>query len=195
MDDFSGETRPVTDSTARTGPAPAIRRGDDVPRGILLMIAATALFACASAASKWLVATYPVGEVLFLRSFSSFFCCAVVMLPVAGVSVFATRRPFDHLARGLSQSISQFCLVVAFSLMPLAGAVAINFSSPLFSALVAIVWLRERAGFARSAALVIGFVGVLIVTNPGAATLNRGALYALINAVMYGTVTVAVRRM
>ena len=69
---------------------------DDVPYGIMLMIVATALFACASAASKWLVAGYPVGEVLFLRSFSSFVACAAMMLPVTGLSVFATRRPRDH---------------------------------------------------------------------------------------------------
>jgi drug/metabolite transporter (DMT)-like permease len=79
--------------------------------------------------------------------------------------------------------------------MPLAGAVAINFSSPLFAALVSIVWLKERAGWVRGGALLIGFVGVLIVTDPGANSLTIGALFALVNAVMYGTVTIAVRGM
>ena len=79
--------------------------------------------------------------------------------------------------------------------MPLAGAVAINFSAPLFAALVSIIWLKEPAGFVRGGALVIGFFGVLIVTNPGANSLTLGALFALTNAVMYGTVTVAVRGM
>ncbi|MGC1780352.1 MAG: DMT family transporter [Xanthobacteraceae bacterium] len=160
-----------------------------------MMVIATVLFASASAASKWLVAAYPVGEVLFLRSLSSLVACGVIMLPVTGFSVFATRRPRDHILRGLSQSISQAALLLAFSLMPLAGAVAINFSSPLFAALVSIVWLKERAGWVRGAALVVGFVGVLIVTDPGANSLTLGALFALINAVMYGSVTVAVRGM
>ncbi len=170
-------------------------RTENVPRGIVMMVIATVLFAGASGASKWLVAIYPVGEVLFLRSLSSFIACAVVMLPVTGLSVFATHRPRDHLARGLSQSISQAALLLAFSLMPLAGAVAINFSAPLFAAVVSIVWLKERAGYVRGSALVIGFLGVLIVTNPGANSLTLGALFALINAIMYGTVTVAVRGM
>ncbi len=170
-------------------------RTENVPRGIVMMVIATVLFAGASGASKWLVAIYPVGEVLFLRSLSSFIACAVVMLPVTGLSVFATHRPRDHLARGLSQSISQAALLLAFSLMPLAGAVAINFSAPLFAAVVSIVWLKERAGYVRGSALVIGFLGVLIVTNPGANSLTLGALFALINAITYGTVTVAVRGM
>ena len=170
-------------------------RSDDVPRGILCMVIATILFSGASAASKWLVGIYPVGEVLCLRSFASLIAGAAVILPVSGLSAFATHRPRDHLARGLSQSISQLCLLLAFSLMPLAGAVAINFSAPLFAALVSIIWLKEPAGFARGAALIIGFVGVLIVTNPGSNSLTLGALFALTNAVMYGTVTVAVRGM
>ena len=170
-------------------------RSDDVPRGILCMVIATILFSGASAASKWLVGVYPVGEVLCLRSFASLIAGAALILPVSGLSAFATHRPRDHLARGLSQSISQLCLLLAFSLMPLAGAVAINFSAPLFAALVSIIWLKEPAGFARGAALIIGFVGVLIVTNPGSNSLTLGALFALTNAVMYGTVTVAVRGM
>jgi drug/metabolite transporter (DMT)-like permease len=198
MDDLTGKKREdVSNVSVSEGANLAATRGrtEDVPRGILLMIVATVLFAGASAASKWLVAIYPVGEVLFLRSLSSFIACAVVMLPVTGLSVFVTRRPLDHLARGLSQSISQAALLLAFSLMPLAGAVAINFSAPLFAALVSIVWLKERAGYVRGTALVVGFLGVLIVTNPGANSLTLGALFALVNAIMYGTVTVAVRGM
>jgi drug/metabolite transporter (DMT)-like permease len=168
---------------------------DDVPRGILFMIGATVLFALSSAIAKWQVAIYPVGEVMFLRSFSSLLVCAALILPATGFSVFATRRPRDHLARGLSQSISQTFTVIAFSLMPLAGAIAINFSAPLWSVLLSVIWLKERAGAARWTALLCGFLGVLIVADPGADSLTLGALFALANAVMYGSVTVAVRGM
>ncbi len=168
---------------------------DNVPRGILCMLAATVLFAVSSAIAKWQVAVYPVGEVMFFRSFSSLMVCAAVILPVTGLSVFATRRPRDHLARGLSQSISQTFTVIAFSLMPLAGAIAINFSAPLWAALLSVLWLKERAGPARWTALLTGFLGVLIVADPGVNSLTLGALFALANAVMYGSVTVAVRGM
>jgi drug/metabolite transporter (DMT)-like permease len=198
MDDLTGKKQADVSGVPVAGHADLARMAgqtEDVPRGIVMMIVATILFAGASAASKWLVVDYPVGEVLFLRSLSSFLACAAAMLPVTGLSVFATHRVRDHMARGLSQSISQACLLLAFSMMPLAGAVAINFSSPLFAALVSIVWLKEPAGYVRGGALLIGFLGVLIVSNPGANSLTLGALFALINAVMYGTVTVAVRGM
>lgn len=177
------------------GSGAVARQLDDVPRGILYMIAATVLFAATAALAKWLVAIYPVGEVMFGRSFFSFVVAAVVVLPMTGMSVFATKRPRDHLLRGLSQSISQTFSVLAFSLMPLAGAIAINFSAPLWSALLSVLWLKERAGPARWTALVAGFVGVLVVANPGMDSLTLGALFALGNAIMYGTVTVAVRGM
>ncbi|MBV9969201.1 MAG: DMT family transporter, partial [Xanthobacteraceae bacterium] len=171
------------------------KQADDIPRGIAFMIAATVLFSVSSGFAKWQVALYPVGEVMFIRSFSSLVVCAAFILPFTGLSVFATRRPRDHIARGLSQSISQTFSVIAFSMMPLAGAVAINFSAPLWSALLSVVWLKERAGPVRWLALLAGFLGVLIVSNPGADSLQVGALFALGNAIMYGSVTVAVRGM
>jgi len=170
-------------------------REERIPLGIAYMIAATVLFAGSSATSKWLAATYPVGEVLFSRSATSLVGASLVILPYTGFAVFRTQRLRAHLMRGISQGSSQAFLLIAFSLMPLAGAVAINFSAPLFAALISILWLKEPAGFVRGGALLVGFAGVLIVTNPGADSLKLGALFALGNAIMYGSVTVAVRGM
>jgi drug/metabolite transporter (DMT)-like permease len=97
--------------------------------------------------------------------------------------------------RSVSQACSQTFLLIAFSLMPLAGAIAINFSSPLFATLASALLLKEAVGRARWAALLVGFCGVLIVTNPGTETFQIGALFALANAVLYGSVTAAVRSM
>jgi drug/metabolite transporter (DMT)-like permease len=107
--------------------------------------------------------------------------------------VFHTKRLNGHLLRGVSQSCSQTFLLIAFSLMPLASAVAINFSAPIFATLASIVLLRETVGIARWSAILVGFFGVLIVTSPGTDTFTVGALFALANAVMYGTVTAGVR--
>jgi drug/metabolite transporter (DMT)-like permease len=168
---------------------------DNIPLGILCMIVASFLFAVSSALAKWLIGTYPIGEIMFFRSASSLAVCAVFVLPMTGLAVFATRIPGAHVARGLSQSISQTFTVLAVGLMPLAGAIAINFSAPLWAALLSVIWLKERAGPARWSVLLTGFCGVLIVANPGVDSLQLGALFALANAIMYGSVTVAVRGM
>jgi drug/metabolite transporter (DMT)-like permease len=175
-------------------PKPPARQ-ERIPLAILFMVSAGAIFSFSSAASKWLVATYPPGEVLFSRVFVSLVVFSAFLLPTTGLSVLTTRRHGAHMLRSMSQFTSQTLLLIAFSMMPLASATAINFSAPLFATLASIVFLKESVGRARWAALVIGFVGVLIVTSPGSETFQVGALYALGNSLLFGTVTVGVRGM
>ncbi len=170
-------------------------REERIPLGIAYMISATVLFAGSSATSKWLVAAYPIGEVLFSRSATSLVGASLAILPYAGFAVFRTKRPGAHLMRGVSQASSQAFLLIAFSMMPLASAVAINFSAPLFATVAAVIFLKEPVGAVRWGALIVGFMGVLLVTGPGADTFRTGSVFALCNAVLFGTVTVGVRGM
>jgi drug/metabolite transporter (DMT)-like permease len=178
----------------RLGCAPPARR-EHVPLAIVYMIGATIVFAASSAASKWLVASYPVGEVLFTRTAVALLVMSLFILPQTGLAVFRTRRLGQHVMRSVSQAFSQTFLLIAFSLMPLAAASAINFSAPLFATLVSALLLKEAVGLTRWSVLLVGFLGVLIVTSPGAETFQIGALFALGNAVLYGSVTAAVRGM
>ncbi len=182
-------------ATSEAQASDAAKRREHIPLGILHMVGATLVFSVSSACSKWLVATYPVGEVLFTRSLVSLVTVALFILPSTGLAVFRTTRLRHHVMRSFSQFCSQSCLLIAFSLMPLAGAIAINFSAPLFATLASILILKEKVGLARWSALLVGFFGVLIVTNPGVGTFQVGALFALTNAILYGTVTAAVRGM
>ena len=166
-----------------------------MPRGILYMVAATVMFAVSMAIAKWQVASYSFAEVLFYRSIGSLAVCAVLILPRAGLTVFRTQRLRDHLGRSTTQAVAQSLIIVAFSLMPLGGAVAINFSAPLFATLFAAIWLKEKVGLARACALAAGFLGVLLVAAPGADSFRVGALFAIGNAVLFGSVTAAVRGM
>lgn len=170
-------------------------RQERIPLAIFLMISAGLIFSFSSAASKILAETYPVGEVLFTRVLVSFVLFSAFALPTAGIGVFHTRRPVAHVLRSMSQFTSQTLLLIAFTMMPLASATAINFSAPLFATLASLFFLKEPVGPVRWIVLLIGFVGVLIVTNPGAETFQVGALYALANAVLFGTVTAGVRGM
>ena len=179
---------------ARAAPAPSARR-EHIPRAIFYMIASGAVFNCANAASKWLVASYPVGEVLFSRSLVALLTMALFILPGAGWAVYRTQRLRAHAMRATSQVGSQTMLLIAFSLMPLAGATAIMFSSPIFSTLASAYFLHERVGAARWGVLLIGFLGVLVIANPGADSFQIGALFALGNAILFGTVVAGVRGM
>jgi drug/metabolite transporter (DMT)-like permease len=181
---------PGTASAANEG-----ARRDHVPLAIFYMNGATFVFAASSAASKWLVQSYPIGEVLFTRTLVSLIVCSIFILPQTGLSVFRTQRLRHHLLRSGSQGISQTFLLFAFTMMPLAGAIAINFSAPLFATLASALVLKEAVGAARWTALLVGFCGVLIVTHPGTGTFQIGALFALGNAVLYGSVTAGVRSM
>ena len=170
-------------------------RQERIPLAIAYVVSAGAIFSFSSAASKWLVETYPVGEVLFSRVFIAFVLFAAFAIPRVGIAVFHTRRPVAHVMRSTSQATSQCLLLLAFSLMPLASATAISFAAPLFAVLASLIFLKEPVGAPRWIALIVGFLGVLIVTNPGAETFQLGALFALGNALLFGTVTAGVRGM
>jgi drug/metabolite transporter (DMT)-like permease len=170
-------------------------RQERIPLGIAFMLAASVLFAASSALSKWLVVTYPIGEVLFTRALGGLLFASLLILPRMGVAVFRTHHLRQHAMRSASQSMSQTFILIAFSLMPLASAVAINFSAPLFATLASVLLFKERVGRARWAALIVGFGGVLLVTQPGVGAFQIGSLFALANAVLYGTVTAGVRGM
>ena len=170
-------------------------RQERIPLAIANMIASGMVFACSSAASKWLIASYPIGEVLFTRTFTSFIALSAFILPAGGLAVYRTQRLGAHAMRATSQAASQTLLLIAFSMMPLAGVTAITFSSPLFATLASAAFLKEAVGATRWGVLLVGFLGVLIITNPGADTFQAGALFALGNAVLFGTVVAGVRGM
>ena len=178
-----------------TAADPQAARRNQIPRGILYMVASTVMFAGVNAIVKWELALYPVGEVAFFRSVFAFATVALLILPRTGWGALRTRRYREHVQRGLSQFGSMTCMFLAFSTLSLGSAVAISFSAPLFTTLLSILILKEKVGIHRWSALLLGFVGVLVVTHPGAGSLTIGALFALANAVLISTVAVSIRRM
>src|ERR1700730_7336507 len=178
-----------------TAPDPLVAWRNQMPRGILYMVMSTVMFAGGNAVVKWQLASYPLGEVAFGRTLFAFLTVAAIVFPRAGLAVLRTNRYREHLQRGLSQFGSMLCWFLAVSALSLGSATAIGFAAPLFTTLLSIVILKEKVGIHRWSALIVGFVGVLIITHPGAGTLTYGALFALANAVLISTVAIAIRRM
>lgn len=171
------------------------RQFNGVTSGIILMIGATVLMALSNVTAKYLTQVYPIGQVLAGRSVVTLFVVAAMIVPFAGLKVFRTSIPLAHIARGVSQCVSQSFTVIALSLMSIAAVTSIAFSAPLWAAVLAMVLLKEAVSLVRWFALFLGLLGVMIICLPGTETSYLGALFALGNAIMYGSVTVAVRSM
>src|SRR4029078_10913810 len=163
---------PTTRPGAMTAADVAAARRNQVPLGIAYMVGSTAMFAGGNAVVQWQLATYPLREVAFGRTLCAFLTVSAIVLPRAGWSVLRTGLYREHLQRGLSQFGSMLCWFLAVSVLSLCSATAIGFPGPLFTTLLSIVVLKEQVGIHRWSALLIGFVGVLIITHPGAGTLT-----------------------
>src|ERR1700724_3505793 len=174
---------------------PLIARRNQIPRGIAYMVASTVMFAGGNAVVKWQLASYPLGEVAFGRTLFAFLTVVAIVLPRTGLALLRTARYREHLEPGLVPFGSMLCWFLAVSVLSLGSATALGFAAPLFTTVLSIVILKEKVGIHRWSALIVGFVGVLIITHPGAGTLTYGALFARVNAVLISTVAIAIRRM
>jgi drug/metabolite transporter (DMT)-like permease len=143
------------------------------------MLAAVLAFSAMDAAAKWLTRGYSVVEVALLsRSISPFLALAVA-LQQGGFGTLKTRRPFWHVARAGANGLTLLTFFAALIFLPLADTVAITFVSPLIMTALAVPMLKERVGPRRWAAIVIGFLGVLVITRPSGAGFGWGAVLAL----------------
>lgn len=134
--------------------------------GVMLKVISTVAFALMAAQIKLLSARYPAGEVAFFRS-------AFALIPVLvwvgwrGMipSVFMTPRIGGHLLRSIAGATSMFFGFSALARLPLSDATAIGYASPLMTVVLAALLLREPVRIYRWSAVVIGFVGVLVMLS------------------------------
>jgi drug/metabolite transporter (DMT)-like permease len=148
-------------------------------KGLLYMLAAVLAFSAMDAAAKWLTAGYSVVEVAVLsRAISPFLALAIAMQQ-GGLHTLKTRRPGWHLFRSAANGLTLLTFFGALIFLPLADTVAITFVSPLIMCALAVPMLKERVGPRRWAAIVVGFLGVLVITQPSGAGFGWGAVLAL----------------
>ncbi|MCC7016886.1 MAG: DMT family transporter [Rhodospirillales bacterium] len=112
----------------------------------------------------------------------------LVLLPLlarVGIYGLKPKRPGLQLLRGLLQAVSAFLFVAGLALAPLAKATALNFSAPLFAAVLAIVALGEMIRLRRIVALIVGFSGTLVVLRPWEGSLDIGSTFVLLSAFLW----------
>ena len=168
----------------------------DNPRlGIFLMVVATTLFTGMWAFAKALSARYPIVEVAFFRSIFGFLPVGVMIATSGGWTSLRVHRLSKHVWRAILGLTAMILSIVSYNLMPLADAVAISFASPLIVTALSMPMLGERVGLYRWSAVVIGFVGVLVIVRPGGEMLNLGAVVAVAAAFVGGLVSITLRQL
>ncbi|MGA1859126.1 DMT family transporter [Azospirillum sp. 11R-A] len=173
----------------------AAKPPENVRLGILSMLLAMALMTIMNALAKILAESYPLGEVTFFRNLFALLPAVAMVAAAGGRSCLHTDHWQGHLWRAIVGLASMVLLFWAYHLMPLANAVAISYSAPLFLTALSVPLLGERVGAFRWGAVAVGFAGVLIMVQPGAGMLDRGALVALTAAVCYALAMIAMRQL
>ncbi|MGY8665902.1 DMT family transporter [Bradyrhizobium sp. UFLA05-109] len=160
--------------------------------GIALMVLSIFLFSFGDAMGKFIVATYSVGQLLFLRA-----CAALLVL---APSIWRQRHEFTHLERPWLQlfrvvlstlEVAAFFLATVY--LPLADVITYYLAGPIFVTALSAIFLGEQVGWRRWTAILIGFCGVLIALRPSAQTVSLPALIALGGSLSFATLMLVTR--
>jgi len=153
-------------------------QSDHLPRGAALMLAATLLFAAASAIVKHVSEELPNEMVVFFRSFFGLLALSPLFLR-HGRGYYATKRLGPHLVRALAGLTAMYCYFYAIAHLPLAEAVLLNYTAPLFIPLAALLWVGESFRKQLWWPIGIGFIGIALILKPGLSLLAPIALIGL----------------
>ena len=153
---------------------PAPTEDDNVRAGIGWMLLTTLFFVSLDTCAKFLVARYPVVEVVWARFVFHMLFVVMVLAPRLRWHM-GTRRPGLQLTRSLLLLVTTLLFFSGVGLLPLADASAIMFTSPILITVLAIPLLGEHVGPRRWAAVGVGFLGALIVVRPGTGIMGLGA--------------------
>ena len=154
------------------------------------------LFSMQDAVVKWLASDYWLIQLLFVRSLVVVAFSGLFIASRQGLDGFMTSNPGNHLLRILFNFFAFVSYYFAITLMPLANAVSIALTAPLFMTALSGPLLGEPVGLKRYAILALGFVGAIIVIQPTAADLNlKGSSLALTGAFLFAMLAIQTRKM
>ena len=163
-------------------------------RGALWMGGAVVSFSAMAIAVRELLRTMGNFEILFLRSVMSL-AILLAILPYAGLRTLRTARFDLHVARNVLHFGGQYAWVYAIGMLPLATVFAIEFTMPVWTAVLAILILGERLNRGRAVMLALGLAGILIILRPGVAAVSPAALVMLTGAFAYAAVMIVTKHL
>ena len=163
-------------------------------RGALWIIASCLLITSMAVIVKVLGTRLDSLQLSFFRAAFGLLVVAPFAL-AAGPTILRTRRPGLHAARGIAGAIGMMSGFYALTHLPLADVTAIGFTKPMFLIVLAALVLRERVGYRRWSATIVGFLGVLIMVRPGGGVLELAALVAVLGAFAAACVKLFVKQL
>ena len=138
---------------------------------------------------------YPLGQVLFFRGFFGVIFYFFIIPKERIKNFYFTRRAGLHFLRCLFGLIALISIFIALRELPLATVVSISFAAPIFTTIFSIFFLSEKVGFFRWLAVLIGFVGIIIITEPGFSSLNIFYIFPIIFCLGLSYVAIAIRQL
>lgn len=163
-------------------------------RAALLMLGSTIFFAFMVIAIKLASETLHTFEVAFFRNFFGMLA-TVPLLIRHGIGILKTDQLPRYVFRCFIGVFSMFCGFWAIGHLPLAQAVSLSYSSPLWVTIFAVFWLGEQVRARRWAAVAIGFIGVLVIVRPGTEGFTAGTLIAVASAILSGLVAIQIKQL
>lgn len=162
-------------------------QSNNIPLGITLMVAATIVFALQDGISRYLAAEYNVLMVVMIRYwFFAAFVVAMAARATGGVRQAAhTAQPGLQITRGALLAIEICVMVLAFTILGLIESHAVFTSYPLLIAALSGPVLGERVGWRRWSAIGVGFIGVLVILQPGMGVFDPAAIVPLVSAILF----------
>jgi len=162
--------------------------------GFLYMFMSVCAFSIMDLVVKW-SDSYPLGQVIFFRGFFGVLLYFLIMPRDRIKNFYYTKRPGLHFLRCFFGLIALLAIFTALRNLPLATVVSISFAAPIFTTILSIFLLSEKVGFYRWLAVIVGFVGIIIITEPGLTSLNIYFIYPVIFCLGMSYVAITIRQL
>ena len=164
-------------------------------KAIILNLLAWVMLPIMDGFAKYLSADMPVLQITWARYFFTVVFTLPVMFFFFKKSLVWTDKPKLQFIRGLILLTANICFFYAISIISLAKALTLAFIAPLIVTAFSPIFLNEKVGIKRWSAVIIGFVGSLVVIRPGFVEINLASLAALVTGVMYGFYLIITRKL
>jgi drug/metabolite transporter (DMT)-like permease len=164
-------------------------------QGVGFLVLAFLILSLQNIAVKWIGGDYPVLEIVIFRSFIALPCTLLFFRYEGGRGLPTTQRYKLEYVRGFFLFLSYTTYFMGLAALPLADVISIRNSAPLMITFLSVVWLGEKVGPRRWLALIVGFIGVLLIVRPGSATFNMGSIFVLIATLFYTLAVMLTRKL